>query len=72
MGGLIALATSTTQNFTQKIEKKNFGINVNQNAKEKLPSGFGVTKIQSDTTRASFLNSWSNQPCNQANWLLTE
>ena len=35
-GGLIAPATSTTQNFTKKIEKNFFCINVYKNAKEKL------------------------------------
>ena len=47
--GLTAPATSTTQNFTKKIEKKNFGINVYKIAKEKLSLGFGVSKIQTDT-----------------------
>ena len=46
---LIAPATSTTQNFTKKIEKKFFGINVYKIAKEKLSLGFGVSKIQTDT-----------------------
>ena len=48
-GGLTAPATSTTQNFTKKIEKKIFGINVYKIAKEKLSLGFGVSKIQTDT-----------------------
>ena len=61
-GGLIAPATSTTQNFTKKIEKKFFCINVSKNTKEKLSSGFRVTKIKTDITRACFPNSWCNQP----------
>ena len=54
-GGLIAPATSTTQNFTKKIEKNFFCINDNKNAKEKLSLGFWVTKVKSDIT---FPNSW--------------
>ena len=56
MGGgeeLFAPATSTTQNFTKKIQNF-FCINVNKNAKEKLSSGFEVTKIKTDTNRACF------------------
>ena len=45
---MIAPATSTTQNFTKKIDNF-FCINVKKNAKEKLSSGFGVTKIKADT-----------------------
>ena len=37
-------------------------MNVIENAKEKLSSGFGVTKIKTDITRAHFPNSWCNQP----------
>ena len=47
-GGLIAPATSTTQNFTKKIEVF-FGINVYKNAKEKFSLGVWVTKIKADT-----------------------
>ena len=53
-GGLIAPATSTTIFFC---------INVIKNVKEKFSSGFGVTKIKTDTTRGCFQNSWCNHPC---------
>ena len=63
MGGLIAPATSTTQNFTKKI-KFFFCINVykNKNAKEKLSLGIWVTKIKTDTAGAHLPNSWFNHP----------
>ena len=48
--------------FYLENQKNFFCINVNKNAKEKLSSGFGVTKIKTDTTRACFPNSWCNQP----------
>ena len=38
-------ATSTTQNFTKKIKKNFFCINVYKYAKEKLSLGFWVTKM---------------------------
>ena len=48
--------------FYLENRKKFFCLNVNKNAKEKLSSGFGVTKIKTDATRACFPNSWCNQP----------
>ena len=59
--GLIVPATSTTQNFTKKIKKNLFCINVNKNVKEKLSLGFGVTKIKIDTAGACFQKSGHNQ-----------
>ena len=60
---LIAPATSTTQNFTEKINFL-FCINVNKNAKEncQVLGGFWVvTKIKTDTSGACFSYSCCNQ-----------
>ena len=56
-GGLIAPATSTTQNFSMKIEKF-FGINVYKNTKEKFSLGFWVTKIKTDPVGAHSIKKW--------------
>ena len=57
MGGAIAPATFTTQNFTEKIKKISFCININKNAKEKLSLG---QKIKTDIAGANFPNSRCN------------
>ena len=43
-------------------KSKFFCINVYENAKEKLSLDFLITKIETDTTRACFPNSWCNPP----------
>ena len=62
---MIAPATSTTQNFTKKIEII-FCINVYKNAKETLLLGFWVTKLKTDTAKVYFPNSWCNQPAHHS------
>ena len=61
-GGVDCTSYQYNSEFYLENRKIFFCINVNKNAKEKLSSGFGVTKIKTDTTRACFPNSWCNQP----------
>ena len=61
-GGVDYTSYQYNSEFYLENRKIFFCINVNKNAKEKLSSGFEVTKIKTDTNRACFRNSWCNQP----------